>query len=306
MSKLHQKTINKPIYLEGITLHKGKNAKLKILPSTPNSGISFKRVDLTKNNVVEANFFNVSDATLCTTLTNAAGVEVSTVEHLMAALYGLGVDNALIEIDQDEVPIMDGSSKKFVDEINNVGLKDSDTPIKIIKILNKVEIIDNKKYISIEPTATTLEIDFEIKFNNQLIGTQRNSVNVYENDLNDIYNSRTFCLFEDVEKLKRMNLVKGGSLENAIVVKGNDILNKEKLRNKKEFVNHKILDCIGDLFLSGHKILGKVVCSQGGHKLTNELLRKIFTNNKNFSIFELKEKIVPNSFINKKTLKSIA
>ena len=306
MAILNQKTINKPINLEGITLHKGKYAKLKILPSPPNSGISFKRVDLNKNNIVVANFCNVSDATLCTTLTNEAGVNVSTVEHLMAALYGMGVDNALIEINQDEVPIMDGSSKKFVQEIKNVGLKDTDVPIKIIKILNKVEIIDNKKYISIEPTLTTLEIDFEIKFNNQLIGNQRNLVNVYENDLNDIYNSRTFCLYEDVEKLKSMNLAKGGSLDNAIVVKDNNILNKEKLRNKKEFVNHKILDCIGDLFLSGHKILGKVVCSQGGHKLTNELLRKVFMNNENFSIFELKEKIVPNSFINKKTLKSIA
>ncbi len=306
MAILNQKTINKPINLEGITLHKGKYAKLKILPSSPNSGISFKRVDLTKNNIIDANFCNVSDATLCTTLSNQEGVNISTVEHLMAALYGMGVDNALIEIDQDEIPIIDGSSKKFVQEIKNVGLKNSDIPIKIIKILNKVEIFDNKKYIRIEPTITTLEIDFEIKFNNDIIGNQRNLVNVYEDDLENIYNSRTFCLYEDVEKLKSMNLAKGGSLENAIVVKGDKILNKEKLRNEKEFVNHKILDCIGDLFLSGHKILGKVVCSQGGHKLTNELLRKVFMDNKNFSIFELKEKIVPNSFINKKTLKSIA
>ncbi len=306
MAILNQKTINRPINFEGITLHKGKYAKLKILPSPPNSGISFKRVDLTKDNIIIANFCNVSDATLCTNLSNEAGVNISTVEHLMAALYGMGVDNALIEVDQDEIPIMDGSSKKFVQGIKNVGLKNSDTPIKIIKILNKVKIFNNNKYISIEPTRTTLEIDFEIKFNNQLIGNQRNLVNVYENDLTDIYNSRTFCLYEDVEKLKSMNLAKGGSLENAIVVKGENILNKEKLRNEKEFVNHKILDCIGDLFLSGYKILGKVVCSQGGHKLTNELLRKVFMDNKNFSIFELKEKIVPNSFINKKTLKSIA
>ena len=306
MAILNQKTINKPISFEGITLHKGKYAKLKILPSSPNSGISFKRVDLNKNNIISANFCNVSDATLCTTLSNEEGVKISTVEHLMAALYGMGVDNALIEIDQDEIPIMDGSSKKFVQEIKKVGLKNTDTPIKIIKILNKIEIFDNKKYISIEPTTTTLEIDFEIKFNNDLIGNQRNLVNVYENDLTDIYNSRTFCLYEDVEKLKSMDLAKGGSLENAIVVKGGNILNKEKLRNEKEFVNHKILDCMGDLFLSGYKILGKVICSQGGHKLTNELLRKVFMDNKNFSIFELKEKIVPNSFINKKTLKSIA
>ncbi len=228
MAILNQKTINKPINFEGITLHKGKYAKLKILPSSPNSGISFKRVDLTKNNIINANFCNVSDATLCTTLSNQEGVNISTVEHLMAALYGMGVDNALIEIDQDEIPIMDGSSKEFVQEIKNVGLKNSDTPIKIIKILNKVEIFDNKKYIRIEPTMTTLEIDFEIKFNNDLIGNQRNLVNVYEGDLENIYNSRTFCLYEDVEKLKSMNLAKGGSLENAIVVKDDKILNKEK------------------------------------------------------------------------------
>ena len=306
MAILNQKTIKEALHFEGITLHKGKYAKMRLLPSPPNSGIVFKRVDLNKNNLVLANFCNVSDATLCTTLTNEAGIKVSTVEHLMAALYGMGVDNALVEIDQEEIPIMDGSSKKFVEAIKNMGLKISSTPIKIIKILNKIEIIDNNKRISIEPTKTTLEIDFEIKFNNQLIGNQRNLINVFENDITDIYNSRTFCLYEDVEKLKSMNLAKGGSLENAIVVKDNNILNSEKLRNKKEFVNHKILDCMGDLFLSGYKIIGKVVCSQGGHRLTNELLRKVFINNENFSIFELKEKIIPNTFINKKTLKSIA
>ena len=287
-------------------MHKGKNAKMRILPSEPNSGIVFKRIDLRKDNLISANFFNVSDATLCTTLTNEANVKVSTVEHLMAAFYGMGVDNALVEIDQEEIPIMDGSSKTFVEAIKEAGLRNSSTPIKIIKILDKVEIKYNNKYISIEPTNTTLEIDFEIKFNNELIGTQKNSISVYENNLNDIFNSRTFCLYEDVEKLKSMNLAQGGSLKNAIVVKGNMILNEEKLRNKKEFVNHKILDCMGDLFLSGYKIIGKVVCSQGGHRLTNELLRKVFMNNENFSIFELKEKIIPNTFINKKTLKSIA
>ena len=306
MAILNQKTINNTLYFEGITLHKGKNAKMRILPSEPNSGIVFKRIDLRKDNLISANFFNVSDATLCTTLTNEANVKVSTVEHLMAAFYGMGVDNALVEIDQEEIPIMDGSSKVFVEAIKQSGLRNSSTPIKIIKILNKVEVKHNNKHISIEPTNTTLEIDFEIKFNNELIGTQKNSISVYENNLNDIFNSRTFCLYEDVEKLKSMNLAQGGSLKNAIVVKGNAILNEEKLRNKKEFVNHKILDCMGDLFLSGYKIIGKVVCSQGGHRLTNELLRKVFINNENFSIFELKEKIIPNTFINKKTLKSIA
>ncbi len=306
MSILNQKTINSIIEFEGVSLHKGKNVKMKIKPSSPNSGITFRRVDLKKNNIISANFFNVKDAILCTTLSNEAGVSVSTVEHLMAAFYGLGVDNAEVEIDQDELPIMDGSSKHFVNAIEKSGLKICDAPIKIIKILNKISVKDGNKFAYIEPSKTTLEIDFEIKFNNPLIGVQRNTISVYEDDLTDIYNSRTFCLHEDIEKLRKMNLAKGGSLDNAIVVKGSNILNEEKLRNSNEFVNHKILDCLGDLFLSGYKIIGKVVTSQGGHKLTNELLRNVFMSDKNFKIFELEEKTIPHSFINKKALKSIA
>ena len=279
---------------------------MRILPSPPNSGVVFKRVDLKNNNFISANFQNVSNANLCTTITNEFGVSVSTIEHLMAAMYGKGVDTAIIEINQDEVPIKDGSAKYFIEEIEKVGLNVSSTPIKIIKILNKVEFKDGEKTISIEPSKTSLEIDLEIKFKNQKIGTQRNCVNMYESDLKNIYNSRTFCLYEDVEKLKKMNLAQGGSLDNAIVVKGNKIINEGGLRNEKEFVNHKILDCMGDLFLSGAKIIGKIVCSQGGHKLTNQMLRKVFNNNQNFSIFELKEKNIPHSFINKTALKSIA
>ena len=306
MSILQQNTINAPIEVKGITLHKGKIANLKILPSSPNTGITFKRVDLKNDNIINATFQNVSDATLCTTISNSNGVSVSTIEHLMAALYGKNIDNAIIEIDTDEVPILDGSSKNFVDAIDKVGLKSSETSIKIIKILRKVEVVDGTKKISIEPSKTTLEIDFEIDFNNPLIGSQRNSINVYETDLSDIYNSRTFCLFEDVEKLRKMNFAKGGSLDNAVVVKDDKVLNKDGLRNEKEFVNHKILDCIGDLYLSGHKMVAKIVCSQGGHKLTNQLLRKVFSQNENFSIFELKGKALPNSFVNKAALKSIA
>ena len=141
---------------------------------------------------------------------------------------------------------------------------------------------------------------------NPIIGTQRNVIKVYETDLTEIYDSRTFCLFEDIEKLRKMNLAKGGSLDNEIVVQGKKILNKEGIRNNKEFVNHKILDCMGDLYLSGYKIIGKIICSQGGHKLTNQLLRKVFNDNANFSIIEIKEKNVPHSFINKNFLKSIA
>jgi UDP-3-O-[3-hydroxymyristoyl] N-acetylglucosamine deacetylase len=145
-----------------------------------------------------------------------------------------------------------------------------------------------------------------LKYENDLIGTQRNSINVFDSDLTDIYNSRTFCLFEDVDTLKKMGLAKGGSLENAIVVKDQNILNKQGLRNDKEFVNHKILDCMGDLYLSGYRIVGKIICSQGGHKLTNQLLRKVFENKENYSLVEIKEKNLPYTLINKSHLRSIA
>jgi|TARA_B110001452_G_scaffold235442_1_gene214259 UDP-3-O-[3-hydroxymyristoyl] N-acetylglucosamine deacetylase len=306
VSVLNQKTINSIITLKGIGLHSGLDTNLTIKPAEPNSGIIFKRTDIKDNNIIVPNIFNVSSAVFCTTISNEQGVSVSTIEHLMGALYGMGIDNVLIEIDNKEVPILDGSAKLFVEAISQVGIKSSETPIKIIKIEKKIEFIDGKKSISIEPSKISLDIDFELKYENSLIGVQRNMVKVYESDLTDIYNSRTFCLFEDIEKLKKMGLAKGGNLENAIVVKGDKVLNETGLRNEKEFVNHKILDCMGDLYLAGYKIIGKIVCSQGGHKLTNQLLREVFDNKENFSIIEIKEKTLPHTYINKNYLKSIA
>jgi len=306
MSVLNQKTINRDITFKGVGLHSGVNVTMTVKPAKPNSGILFKRVDLKKNNLVVPNIFNVSSAVFCTTIANESGVSISTIEHLMGALYGLGIDNALVEIDNQEVPILDGSAKLFIEEILKAGIKNSEAPIKIIKIEKRIEFNDGKKTISIEPSKVSLDIDFELKYENNLIGTQRNLVSVFESDLTDIYNSRTFCLFEDIEKLKEMGLAQGGSLENAIVVKDNEILNEEGLRNKKEFVNHKILDCMGDLYLAGYKIIGKIVCSQGGHKLTNQLLRKVFQQDENFSLIEITEKHLPNAFINKSHLRSIA
>jgi UDP-3-O-[3-hydroxymyristoyl] N-acetylglucosamine deacetylase len=306
MSALNQKTINKNITFCGVGLHTGLDVGLIIKPAEPNSGIIFKRTDLSKDNIIIPNIFNVSSAEFCTTISNQAGAKVSTIEHLMGALYGLGIDNALIEINNQEVPILDGSAKLFVEAISKVGVKISEAPIKVIKIEKKIEFINGAKTISIEPSKISLDIDFELKYKNDLIGNQRNFVKVYEADLTDIYNSRTFCLFEDVKKLKDKGLAKGGTLENAIVVKGKQILNEKGLRNEKEFVNHKILDCMGDLYLTGYKIIGKLVCSQGGHKLTNQLLRKVFQNDENFSLLEIKEKNLPHAFINKSNLRSIA
>jgi len=306
VSVLNQKTINKDITFNGVGLHSGANVTMTVKPAQPNSGILFKRIDLKENNIIVPNIFNVSSAMFCTTISNENGASISTIEHLMGALYGLGIDNALVEINNQEVPILDGSAKIFIEAISKVGIKKSEAPIKIIKIEKRIEFNDGKKTISIEPSKVSLDIDFELKYENSLIGTQRNVIKVFESDLTDIYNSRTFCLFEDIEKLKEMGLAQGGSLDNAIVVKNNEILNEEGLRNKKEFVNHKILDCMGDLYLAGYKIIGKIVCSQGGHKLTNQLLRKVFQQDENFSLIEITEKHLPNTFINKSHLRSIA
>ena len=306
MSILTQKTVSKKISFTGVGIHTGKKVNLNILPASPNAGITFKRIDLKTNNIIYPNYANVIDTTLCTTISNEFGAKVSTIEHLMGALYGIGIDNANIEIDADEVPIMDGSAKLFVNKINDVGLKFSDQPIKIIKINQKIKFENGEKFISIDKSNVSGDIEFEIKYNNELIGTQKSKINVFEDNLNEVYDSRTFCLFEDIEKLKKMNLGKGGSLDNAIVIKGNKILNENGLRNKLEFVNHKILDCMGDLFLSGYKIIGSIKCSQGGHKLTNQLLRKIFNNQSNYSLIEIKGKQLPHTFANYHNLKSIA
>ena len=288
MSALNQKTIKNSVSFEGVGLHSGK------------------RVDLSKNNIIYPNFLNVTNTSLNTTISNEFGAKVSTIEHLMGALFGLGIDNALIEIDEEEVPILDGSAKDFIEKLFIAGIETSNAPIKIVKIQNKVSINDGKRSISIEPSKLSLDIDFELKYKSAVIGNQKNKINVYEDDLKDIFCSRTFCLFEDIETIKKNGLAKGGSLENAIVVKDDKILNECGLRNDKEFVNHKILDCIGDLYTCGYRMLAKIKCSQGGHFLTNTLLRKVFENNENFSIIEIKEKNLPHTYIKKNLFKSIA
>ena len=306
MSLLNQKTIKSPVNFRGIGLHSGKISNICLKPSSPNSGIIFKRTDLKTNNIIFPNYSNVINTTLNTTVSNEYGVKVSTIEHLMGALFGLGVDNALIEIDNEEVPILDGSAKQFIEKISISGLKKSEAPIKIIKINKKIIFEEGEKFISIEPSKLSLDINFKLKYQNSVIGNQRNKINIYEDDLSNIFESRTFCLFEDIEKIQKKGLAKGGSLENAIVVKGDGLMNKEGLRNSLEFVNHKILDCVGDLYTSGYRMIGSIICSQGGHYLTNQLLKKVFENKDNFSIIEIQERNLPHSLINKRLLRSIA
>ncbi len=306
MSLLNQKTIKNKISFNGIGLHSGKKVELNLLPSPPNSGIIFKRIDIKNNNIVIPSFDNVIDTTLCTTLSNAHGVKVSTIEHLMGALYGLGIDNLIVEVNEQELPILDGSAKIFVDKILSFGIKCSSIPIKLIKINKKISYQEGNKSISLDTSKVASEIDFEIKYENEIIGTQRNKLNIFNDNLQDVFSSRTFCLFEEVDKLKSVGLAQGGSLDNAIVVGDKNILNKSGLRNNKEFVNHKILDCMGDLYLSGYRIVGSLKTSLGGHGLTNKILRKMFSDKSNFSVIEIKEKTLPYQILDRSYLKSIA
>ena len=298
-----QKTILKEVSFKGIGLHSGLKTEIKLLPATENHGIVFKRTDLDKNNLIKANFENVSSAQLCTTLQNKFNVTVSTVEHLLAALYITGIDNALVEVSNLEVPIMDGSSKDFVETILSTGVKNQNAKRKYLKITKKLKLKESEKTISIEPDAEGLKVDFQLIYSNDVIGTQSNQINFSDADLKNVYTSRTFCLFEDIEKIKKVGLAKGGSLDNAIVVKNDEILNTEGLRNNKEFVNHKILDLAGDFLLSGFRILGSVKCSQGGHSLSNLFLRAIFEKKSNYVVIEQEESISSKNYFKTSTNK---
>ena len=300
MQKINQKTLSENIELKGIGLHNGVEVNLQIKPAKPNTGIVFKRVDLSENNLIQADFKNVVDPILCTKLKNNNGASISTVEHLMASFYGEGIDNALIEVDAPEIPIMDGSAIDFVDAIRSVGTEEQNKLRKFIKVLKKVEVVDGPKFISIKPLNEDLIIDFELIYKNPLIRTRRKQFKLSNDDLSPIYNSRTFCLYEDIDNIKRMGLAKGGSLDNAIVVQGDRILNDEGLRNRHEFVYHKILDCLGDIMLSGSRIHGHIRTSQGGHALTNKLLKKFFSDKSNWRLenFDNSEKKNQNSYEN--------
>ena len=204
MSYLTQKTLKNHVSFSGVALHSGLVVNVCIKPAEPNHGIVFKRVDLKNNNLVYPNFMNVTNTSLNTTIENQFGAKISTIEHLMGALFGLGIDNALVEIDNEEVPILDGSAKIFIEKIISAGIEVSDIPIKIIKINKELKFSDGERFISIKPSTLSLDIDFELKYKNEIIGNQRNKVKVYEDDLKDIYNSRT-RLFEDIELIKKMD-----------------------------------------------------------------------------------------------------
>jgi UDP-3-O-[3-hydroxymyristoyl] N-acetylglucosamine deacetylase len=283
--QLYQKTIKKKLTFNGIGLHTGEQVKLSLVPASEDEGIVFIRTDLKKNSVIKANWKNIYPANLCTRIVNKKGVGVSTIEHLMFSFYSLGITNLTIEINGPEVPIMDGSAKNFIEDILNIGLLPQVKKKKTLQILKSIEIREKNKFIKCESTNKDyLEIIFAIDYKDQFIKKQKYVLKNASKDYPKIFNCRTFCHQEDLEKIFAMGLAQGGSLDNAIVISGNKLLNQDGLRHKDEFVRHKILDCLGDLYLSTYFINGKITCNQGGHELTASLLKKIFKYKKNYSI----------------------
>ena len=265
-------------------MHKGKKANVKITSALPNSGITFVRSDLNKNHIIKAIWKNVSSTILCTTISNESGVSVSTIEHLMSALSGMHIDNAKIYIDAPEVPIMDGSSKQFVELIEKAKTKEQDCKRKIIKVLKEVEVSRNDSCVRLSPNKQ-FSVNFEIEFDSPIINKQSCSLQLLNgNYKSDISSARTFGFEKDVKGLISNGFALGGSLENAIVIGKSKILNKEGLRFKDEFVRHKILDSIGDLYLAGYPVEGYFFGKKSGHALNYELLKKLLLNKENYKL----------------------
>ena len=277
-----QQTLSKSIIIKGHGLHSGINVSMKLIPAKENFGIKFYRTDLTKNNEVEAIWSNVSNTQLSTTISNNFGTSVSTIEHLMSALSGLHIDNLRIEINGPEVPIMDGSSKDFVNLIEKIPLKILSKKRKIIKINKNIKISENNSYVELKPNKH-FSIDFEIDFPSKLVSKQSCQLQLVNGNYKTyIASERTFWFEKYVAILRSNGLALGGSLENAVVVGENKILNKEGLRFKDEFVRHKILDSIGDLYLAGSPIQGYFFGNKSGHHLNNLLLRSLFADDDNY------------------------
>ncbi len=273
-----QKTVAKKVVLSGHGLHSGKPARLVICPASAEYGIWFRRVDITDtNNLIPALYDSVNDTRMCTRLANEDGVEVSTVEHLMAALAGTGIQNALIEIDGPEVPIMDGSSAPFVRAILAAGVQSQDAPIRAIRILKEVSIQFDDTIATLQP-SDTFEIDFFIDFDDAAIGKQQKTLEMTNGAfVHELSDCRTFCMRKDVEAMQAIGLAQGGGLDNAIVIDNGMVLNPDGLRRTDEFVRHKMLDALGDLALAGAPILGKYTGIKAGHRATNMLLHELFS-----------------------------
>ena len=279
-----QKTLNRKINFSGVGIHTGRAVSMCIQPAEVDTGIIFHRTDLENNNLIKANICNVVDSRLCTKIKNSSGVFVSTIEHLMAALSALNINNAVIKINSSELPALDGSSYEYVKKILSSGIKEQNKSKKIFKVLKKVEVKSGDRFISISP-SNSLSINIAINYPGTIIGnSQYFYTHTQDNFINNLSMARTYTLHEDIEKMRTAGLAIGGNFNNAIVVDKYKILNPTGLRFEKEFVKHKTLDCIGDFYLLGMHLLGHVDCFAPGHNLNRQLLKEILKNKKNYSI----------------------
>ena len=272
-----QTTLKSPVSFSGVGLHTGAPVQMTMYPASAEYGVWFRRTDISLGDtMVPAHWQSVEPPQLCTKIRNTAGVEVSTIEHLMAAIAGCGVHNVLIEINGPEVPILDGSSAAFVDGILARGVRNLDAPIHVIEILEDVEVIDGEAVARLSP-CDKFEIDFQISFVDSAIGTQSLCLNMENGTfVRELCDSRTFCRQSDVDVMRANGLALGGSLDNAVVVDGDAVLTPGGLRRANEAVRHKMLDALGDLALAGAPILGKYSGVRAGHAMTNRLLRALF------------------------------
>ena len=278
----NQQTISNSISVKGIGLHTGNLVELTLEPAAVDNGIKFIRVDKKNDNVIEAIWSNVSETVLSTTISNSHGLKISTIEHLMSALSGLHIDNLNIYINANEVPIMDGSSKPFVELIEEIGIKQQSKKRKLLNVKKSIEVAENNTSVKIVPN-NQFSIDFEIDFPSKIVSKQSCQLQLINgNYKTDIAAARTFGFEKDVKYLRSNGLALGGSLDNAVVVGENEILNKDGLRYTDEFVRHKILDSIGDLYLAGSPIIGYFYGNKSGHYLNNQLLRKLFSDKSNY------------------------
>jgi UDP-3-O-[3-hydroxymyristoyl] N-acetylglucosamine deacetylase len=284
-----QKTLLKPISFKGIGVHSGEEVSVRLLPAPEDHGIVFIRTDLKEKNAIAAHYSNVVDTKMCTVIANQYGAKVSTIEHLMSALWGCGVDNVIVEIDAEEVPIMDGSSAPFVALIKKAGTATQNKPRKILEIIKPVKIEHDGKVIELLP-GEDFEVDFKIDFNHKAIGAQAYKYSGQSNCYNrKISRARTFGFAFEVEHLKKLGLARGASLDNAVGIDEHGVMNKEGLRYADEFARHKVLDCIGDLYLACMRIKGKVEAFKAGHALNNLILRKLFESPDCYRIVEFCE-----------------
>jgi UDP-3-O-[3-hydroxymyristoyl] N-acetylglucosamine deacetylase len=287
-NSIYQKTIRKPVVVEGIGLHSGKLATVTIKPAQPNAGIVFVRTDLEKPITIPATYDFVTQTKLATTIGRDAA-KISTVEHLLCALKMMEIDNAVVEVTGPEVPIMDGSAAPFCKAIEEVGVIADETALRKVAILRKrIEVRMGDKIALIEP-STRFHIDARIEWTHPAIGIQSYSYTVGESNYKEVAYARTFGFMRDVEALKKMGLALGGSFDNAVVMDEEKVLNLEGLRYDDEFVRHKVLDAIGDFALSPVQVLGDVTLVKAGHEMHSELIHAIFSNPDNFEVVTVED-----------------